>query len=141
MPRLLGVEIPGDKRIEASLPYIYGIGPSLAKKVLEHANIDPNTRAKNLSPEQEVAADREYFGTEHSLPFPVAINEQIKPDPKLGYRQPKPDTDYRVGGIPQIMIVDKRGIIRQIVTGWDQGNTARFSKYIEMLLAERVTPP
>jgi|SRR4030095_428756 small subunit ribosomal protein S13 len=52
MPRLLGVEIPGDKRIEASLPYIYGIGPSLAKKVLEHANIDPNTRAKNLSPEQ-----------------------------------------------------------------------------------------
>lgn len=52
MPRLLGVEIPGDKRIEASLPYIYGIGPSLAKKVLEHANIDPNTRAKSLSPEQ-----------------------------------------------------------------------------------------
>ena len=52
MPRLLGVEIPGDKRIEASLPYIYGIGPSTAKKVLEQANIDPNTRAKNLSPEQ-----------------------------------------------------------------------------------------
>jgi small subunit ribosomal protein S13 len=52
MPRLIGVEIPGDKRIEASLPYIYGIGPSLAKKVLEHANIDPNIRAKDLSPEQ-----------------------------------------------------------------------------------------
>jgi small subunit ribosomal protein S13 len=52
MPRLLGVEIPGDKRIEASLPYIYGIGPSLAKKVLEQANIDPNVRAKSLSPEQ-----------------------------------------------------------------------------------------
>ncbi len=52
MPRLLGVDIPGDKRIEASLPYIYGIGPSLAKKVLEQANIDPNTRAKDLSPEQ-----------------------------------------------------------------------------------------
>ena len=45
MPRLLGVEIPGDKRIEASLPYIYGIGPS-------KANIDPNTRAKSLTPEQ-----------------------------------------------------------------------------------------
>src|SRR5437868_1900747 len=52
MPRLLGVEIPGDKRIEASLPYIYGIGPSLAKKVLDQANIDPNIRAKDLSPEQ-----------------------------------------------------------------------------------------
>jgi small subunit ribosomal protein S13 len=52
MPRLLGVDIPGDKRIEASLPYIYGIGPSLAKKVLEQANIDPSIRAKDLSPEQ-----------------------------------------------------------------------------------------
>ena len=52
MPRLLGVEIPGDKRIEASLPYIYGIGPSWAKRILEQVNIDPNTRAKNLSPEQ-----------------------------------------------------------------------------------------
>ena len=52
MPRLLGVDIPGDKRIEASLPYIYGIGPSLAKKVLDQANIDFNTRAKDLTPKQ-----------------------------------------------------------------------------------------
>ena len=52
MPRLLGVEIPGDKRIEASLPYIYGIGPAWAKRILEQANIDPNTRAKSLSVEQ-----------------------------------------------------------------------------------------
>jgi small subunit ribosomal protein S13 len=52
MPRLLGVEIPGDKRIEASLPYIYGIGPSTAKRILEQVNIDPNTRAKDLAPEQ-----------------------------------------------------------------------------------------
>jgi small subunit ribosomal protein S13 len=52
MPRLLGVDIPGDKRIEASLPYIYGLGPSNSKKILEQANIDPNTRAKDLSPEQ-----------------------------------------------------------------------------------------
>lgn len=52
MPRLLGVEIPGNKRIEASLPYIYGIGPSTAKKILEQVNIDPNVRAKDLSPEQ-----------------------------------------------------------------------------------------
>jgi small subunit ribosomal protein S13 len=52
MPRLLGVEIPGDKRIEASLPYIYGIGPSNTRRILEVANIDPNTRARELSPEQ-----------------------------------------------------------------------------------------
>jgi small subunit ribosomal protein S13 len=52
MPRLLGVEIPGDKRIEASLPYIYGIGPSTAKRILEQVNINPDVRAKDLSPEQ-----------------------------------------------------------------------------------------
>ena len=52
MPRLLGVDIPGDKRIEASLPYIYGIGPGAAKKILETANINPDARAKDLSPEQ-----------------------------------------------------------------------------------------
>ena len=52
MPRLLGVEIPGDKRIDASLPYIYGIGPSTAKKILEQANVDPAMRAKDLAPEQ-----------------------------------------------------------------------------------------
>lgn len=52
MPRLLGVEIPSDKRIEASLTYIYGIGPSTAKRVLEQTNIDPNLRAKDLSPQQ-----------------------------------------------------------------------------------------
>ncbi|MES2308317.1 MAG: 30S ribosomal protein S13 [Verrucomicrobiota bacterium] len=52
MPRLLGVDIPGDKRIEASLPYIYGIGPTRAKQVLEQAEIDPNIRAKDLSDQQ-----------------------------------------------------------------------------------------
>lgn len=52
MARLLGVDIPNEKRIEASLPYIYGIGPSLAKKVLGQANVDPNIRAGELSAEQ-----------------------------------------------------------------------------------------
>jgi small subunit ribosomal protein S13 len=52
MPRLLGIEIPGDKRIEASLTYIYGIGPKTAKKVLDRAQIDLNQRAKTLTPEQ-----------------------------------------------------------------------------------------
>jgi small subunit ribosomal protein S13 len=52
MPRLLGIEIPGDKRIEASLTYIYGIGPKTAKRVLDRANIDLDQRAKTLSSEQ-----------------------------------------------------------------------------------------
>ncbi|MGZ4984622.1 MAG: 30S ribosomal protein S13, partial [Chthoniobacterales bacterium] len=52
MPRLLGVEIPSEKRIEASLTYIYGIGPTTAKRILEQTNIDPNLRANKLTPQQ-----------------------------------------------------------------------------------------
>lgn len=52
MPRLLGVEIPSDKRIEASLTYVYGVGPATARRVLEQTNIDPNLRARDLSPQQ-----------------------------------------------------------------------------------------
>ncbi len=52
MPRLLGIEIPGDKRIEASLTYIYGIGFKTSKRILERANVDLNQRAKTLTPEQ-----------------------------------------------------------------------------------------
>jgi small subunit ribosomal protein S13 len=52
MPRLLGVEIPSDKRIEASLTYIYGIGPTTAKRILDQTNIDPSMRARELSPQQ-----------------------------------------------------------------------------------------
>ena len=52
MARLLGIEIPNEKRIEASLPYIYGIGHSTARKILEQAEIDPNIRTGELSDEQ-----------------------------------------------------------------------------------------
>ncbi len=52
MPRLLGVDIPENKRIEASLPYIYGIGPTRARDILAKAEVDPNLRANKLTPEQ-----------------------------------------------------------------------------------------
>ena len=52
MARLLGVEIPNEKRIEASLPYIYGIGWPLAKKILAEAGIDAGVRTGELSDEQ-----------------------------------------------------------------------------------------
>ena len=52
MPRLLGVDIPNEKRIEVSLTYVYGVGPKTAKRMLDQANIDPNIRAKDLTPVQ-----------------------------------------------------------------------------------------
>ena len=52
MPRILGVDIPREKRIEAALPYIFGIGPASAKKILKSVKIDANRRAKDLSDEE-----------------------------------------------------------------------------------------
>lgn len=54
MPRIAGVDIPSQKRIDVSLRYIFGIGPTLALKVLEKAGIDPAKRANTLS-EDEVS--------------------------------------------------------------------------------------
>ena len=52
MARLFGIEIPNEKRIEASLPYIYGIGRVTASRILEQAGVDPDTRTGQLSEEQ-----------------------------------------------------------------------------------------
>lgn len=52
MARLLGVEIPNEKRIEASLPYIFGIGPKTATKILEEAGVDPDIRTGELGEDQ-----------------------------------------------------------------------------------------
>lgn len=52
MARILGVDIPGEKRIDIALRYIYGIGPTLAREVVERAELDPSIRAKDLTEEQ-----------------------------------------------------------------------------------------
>jgi small subunit ribosomal protein S13 len=49
MPRIAGVTIPSEKRIEVSLTYIYGIGPTKSQFLLKQASIDPNIRAGKLS--------------------------------------------------------------------------------------------
>ncbi|MDP3791087.1 MAG: 30S ribosomal protein S13 [Candidatus Omnitrophota bacterium] len=54
MPRIIGVDIPKEKRIEISLMYIYGIGRAVSNKILKLANISPDKRAKDLT-EEEVA--------------------------------------------------------------------------------------
>lgn len=51
MPRVLGIDIPGRKKLEYSLRYIYGIGPSLAKEVCEKAKLDPSMKADDLKDE------------------------------------------------------------------------------------------
>ena len=59
MARIVGVDIPNDKRVVVSLTYIYGIGPSIAKKVLAACGISEDIRVKNLSEEQLTAIRNE----------------------------------------------------------------------------------
>lgn len=52
MPRIVGVDIPKEKRIETALTYIHGIGPAMSVKILEQVNIDLNVRAKDLTEDE-----------------------------------------------------------------------------------------
>ena len=52
MPRILGIDIPTNKRVDIALRSIYGVGPLVSKTVLEETGIDPATRAKDLDEEQ-----------------------------------------------------------------------------------------
>lgn len=52
MPRVLGVDIPGRKRIEYALRYIYGIGPKKAASIVKDTGIDPAKKADDLSPDE-----------------------------------------------------------------------------------------
>ncbi|MCC5846645.1 MAG: 30S ribosomal protein S13 [Verrucomicrobia bacterium] len=55
MPRIMGIDIPGRKRIGYSLRYIYGIGPARAEEIITKLGIDPALRADDLSSEQITA--------------------------------------------------------------------------------------
>jgi small subunit ribosomal protein S13 len=52
MARIIGVEVPPNKRIDIALRYVYGIGPTNATAILEKAKIDPSIRAKDLNEQQ-----------------------------------------------------------------------------------------
>lgn len=64
--RIAGVTLPQNKRIEIALTYIYGIGLTLAKKILHQANVDPNKRTKELS-ENDVNRLREIIEKDHKV--------------------------------------------------------------------------
>lgn len=66
MPRIAGVDIPPNKRIEVGLTYIYGIGRHLSKEILKEAKIDVNIQAKDLT-DQEVAVIREALENKYTV--------------------------------------------------------------------------
>jgi small subunit ribosomal protein S13 len=77
MARIAGIDLNRAKRIEAALPYIYGIGPVTSRRILAEANVDPDKRVKDLS-DAEVARLRkvieEGYKVEGALRADVAAN-------------------------------------------------------------------
>ena len=60
MPRISGVDLPRDKRVEIGLTYIYGIGATSASKICEATSVDPSTRVRDLT-EDELTKLRDYI--------------------------------------------------------------------------------
>ncbi|MGC8787415.1 MAG: 30S ribosomal protein S13 [Anaerolineae bacterium] len=77
MARIAGVDLPRDKRVEVALTYIYGIGPSRSKQILQATGVNPDTRVKDLT-EADITRIRDYiereFKVEGDLRREVAMN-------------------------------------------------------------------
>ncbi len=76
MPRLLGVDIPGKKPIEYALRYIYGIGPTRAKRLVQETGVPGGKRADDLTPEElrNLVAAMQKYRLEGDLRREVAQN-------------------------------------------------------------------
>ena len=66
MARIAGVDLPKDKKIEVALTYIYGIGPSLAKKILAEAGVDAKTKSGNLT-ESDIVKIRSILDRDYTV--------------------------------------------------------------------------
>ena len=66
MARLVGVDLPREKRVEIALTYIYGVGRSRAVETLTHTGISPDLRSRDLT-DEDVAALREYIETNYRV--------------------------------------------------------------------------
>lgn len=66
MARIAGVDLPRDKRVEAALPYIYGIGWTISREILQKTGIDPDIRVRDLT-EEQVAKLREVIDRDYKV--------------------------------------------------------------------------
>lgn len=76
MARIAGVDLPRDKRVEAALPYIYGIGPTRAREILANTGVNPDTRVRDLT-EEEVARIRDYIDKNYKVEGDLRAEVQL----------------------------------------------------------------
>ena len=74
MARIAGVDLPREKRVEAGLTYIYGVGPTVAKQILAETEVNPDTRVKDLT-EPEVGKLRDYI--EHNVKVEGELRREV----------------------------------------------------------------
>ena len=74
MARIAGVDLPREKRVEAGLTYIYGVGPTVAKQILAETEVIPDTRVKDLT-ETEVGKLRDYI--EHNVKVEGDLRREV----------------------------------------------------------------
>ena len=79
MARIAGIDLPRDKRIEAALPYIFGIGRTSSQKILKKSGVDPNIRVKDLT-EEHISKIRTIIEQEYKVEgaLRTEINMSIK---------------------------------------------------------------
>lgn len=66
MARISGVTIPNDKQIETALTYVYGIGPTASKDIINKAKIDPTTRVKDLT-DSEISSIQDVINNNYTV--------------------------------------------------------------------------
>ncbi len=85
MARLVGVDLPRDKRIEVGLTYIYGIGATTAKKILAETGVDPDIRVRDIS-EEDLSKIRDYINENLTVEGDLhrEVNQNIKRLTEIG---------------------------------------------------------
>ncbi|MDP2976865.1 MAG: 30S ribosomal protein S13 [Anaerolineales bacterium] len=76
MARIEGVDLPRNKRVEVGLTYVFGIGPTRARKILTETKVNPDIRIKDLT-ESEVSAIRDYIGKNWKVEGDLRRAEQL----------------------------------------------------------------
>ncbi len=116
MARISGINLPNEKRIEAALVYIYGIGPHTAKDVLKVSQVDPNKRTKDID-EAELNRIREYI--DKHVKVEGALRQQVL----LNIKRLKEISAYR--GLRHIKGLPVRGQRTKTNSRTRRGNVRR----------------
>jgi len=116
MPRIAGVNIPDNKRIEVALTYVYGIGRTLSNKILTQAKIDPNIRANKLTAE-EVNRLRDF------IEKGFKIEGELRRERMMNVKRLKDISCYR--GVRHIKGLPVRGQRTKTNTRTIRGNTRK----------------